>query len=150
MTLTYKKILVAVDGSREADRAFKKALEIPKRNDSQIVLAHVIDTRNFPAIEAYDLTIRDWTESFAGELMDSYKAIAAAAGIDDMKIEIALGNPKTKIGKDLPTKHETDLIICGATGLNAIERLMLGSVSDYVTRHAPCDVLVIRSEKEPE
>ncbi|RFU67748.1 universal stress protein [Bacillus sp. V59.32b] len=147
MTLTYKKILVAVDGSQEADRAFKKALEISKRNDSQIVLAHVIDTRNFPTIEAYDLTIRDRTESFAGELMDKYKAEAAEAGLEDLKVEIELGNPKVKIAKDLPKKHETDLIICGATGLNAIERLMLGSVSDYVTRHAACDVLVIRSEK---
>lgn len=147
MTLTYKKILVAVDGSEEADRAFKKAIEISKRNDAQIVLGHVIDTRNFSSIEAYDLTIRDRTESFANELTEKYKAEAAEAGIKDLTIEIEIGNPKVKIAKDMAKKHQADLIICGATGLNAIERFMLGSVTEHITRYAKCDVLVVRTDK---
>ena len=32
----------------------------------------------------------------------------------------------------------------GATGMNAMERLLLGSVSQYVSRHALCDVLIVR------
>ncbi|RFU65995.1 universal stress protein [Peribacillus glennii] len=150
MTTTYKKILVAVDGSEEADRAFKKAVEISKRNDAEIVLGHVIDTRNFPTIEAYDLTIRDRTETFANELIEKYKAEAAEAGIKEITIDIEVGNPKVKIAKDMAKKHWADLIICGATGLNAIERIMIGSVSEHITRYARCDVLVIRSEKELE
>ncbi|HHQ0107144.1 TPA: universal stress protein, partial [Listeria monocytogenes] len=39
-----------------------------------------------------------------------------------------------------------DLIMCGATGLNAVERLLIGSVSEYIIRHSPCDVLVVRNE----
>lgn len=148
MTLTYKKILVAVDGSEEADRAFKKAIEISKRNDTEIVLGHVIDTRSFPAIEAYDLTIRDRTETFANELMEKYKAEAAKAGIEELTIDIQIGNPKIKIAKDMANKHGADLIICGATGLNAIERFMIGSVSEHITRYAKCDVLVVRTDKD--
>ena len=34
----------------------------------------------------------------------------------------------------------------GATGLNAVERLFIGSVSEYVIRHAPCDVLIVRTD----
>ncbi|WP_143464497.1 universal stress protein, partial [Lactobacillus taiwanensis] len=37
-----------------------------------------------------------------------------------------------------------DLIILGATGLNAVERLLIGSITEYVTRTAACDVLVVR------
>jgi nucleotide-binding universal stress UspA family protein len=147
MTLTYKKILVAVDGSQEADWAFKKAIEISKRNDSQIVLGYVIDTRNFPTIEAYDLTIRDRTETFANELMEKYKTEAAKSGINELTIDIEFGNPKIKIPRDMAKKHDVDLIICGATGLNAVERFLIGSVSEHITRYATCDVLVVRTDK---
>ncbi len=34
----------------------------------------------------------------------------------------------------------------GATGLNAVERLLIGSVTEYVTRNAQCDVLVVRTD----
>ena len=34
----------------------------------------------------------------------------------------------------------------GATGLNAVERLLIGSVTEYVTRVANCDVLVVRTD----
>ncbi len=36
----------------------------------------------------------------------------------------------------------------GATGLNAVERLLIGSVTEYVTRTATCDVLVVRTSLE--
>ena len=36
----------------------------------------------------------------------------------------------------------------GATGLNAVERLFIGSVSEYVIRNATCDVLVVRTDLE--
>ena len=36
----------------------------------------------------------------------------------------------------------------GATGLNAVERLLIGSVTEYVTRVADCDVLVVRTDLE--
>ena len=52
----------------------------------------------------------------------------------------------TKIPKDIAKKYEIDLIMCGATGLNAVERFLIGSVSEHITRHARCDVLVVRSE----
>ena len=41
----------------------------------------------------------------------------------------------------------------GATGLNAVERLFIGSVSEYVIRNADCDVLIVRTDldnKVPE
>ncbi|WP_409302155.1 universal stress protein [Peribacillus sp. SCS-155] len=147
MTLTYKKILVAVDGSEEADRAFRKALEIAKRNNAEIVVAHVIDTGHFVAMEAYELTAAGLNDSYAYELMDKFKEEAAAAGIENLITDVDKGSPKVRIPRQLAKKHEVDLIVCGATGLNAVERFLMGSVTEHITRHAPCDVLVVRSEK---
>ena len=49
--------------------------------------------------------------------------------------------------------NQIDLIMLGATGLNAVERLFIGSVSEYVIRNANCDVLIVRTDldnKVPE
>lgn len=42
-----------------------------------------------------------------------------------------------------------DLIMSGTSGLNAVERFIVGSVSEAIVRHAPCDVLVVRTEEMP-
>ena len=40
--------------------------------------------------------------------------------------------------------------MCGTSGLNAVERFIVGSVSEAIVRHAPCDVLVVRTEEIPK
>ncbi|MBT2681625.1 universal stress protein [Bacillus sp. ISL-35] len=147
MALYYKNILVAVDGSKEAAWAFKKAIEIAKRNDARLVMTHIIDLRTFATVEAYDRTISERANQFATELMESYKQQATDAGIKDVSYEIDYGSPKVKIAKDAAKKYNADLIICGATGMNAVERFFIGSVSEHITRYASCDVLVVRTDK---
>lgn len=61
---------------------------------------------------------------------------------------IEYGSPKHIIAKEIPEEKEVDLILLGATGLNAVERLFIGSVSEYVIRNATCDVLVVRTNLE--
>lgn len=148
MALYYKNILVAVDGSKEAAWAFKKAIEIAKRNDARLVMTHIIDLRTFATVEAYDRTISERANQFATELMESYKQQATDAGIKDVSYEIDYGSPKVKIAKDVAKKYNADLIICGATGMNAVERFFIGSVSEHITRYASCDVLVVRTDKK--
>jgi len=148
MSLTYQKILVAVDGSKEAEWAFKKSIEVAKRNNATLLLAHIIDTRTFATVEAYDRTIAERADKFATELLENYQQQALDAGVKNVTFEIDYGSPKVKIPKDLAKKHEVDLIICGATGLNAVERFLIGSVSEHITRYARCDVLVVRTEKD--
>jgi nucleotide-binding universal stress UspA family protein len=147
MGLEYKNILVAIDGSQEADWAFKKAIDIAKRNNAKLLLAHVIDTRTFATVEAYDRTIAERADKFASELLENYQKTAVNAGVKDVDYVIEFGSPKVRIPKDIAKKNDIDLIICGATGLNAVERFFIGSVSEHITRYAPCDVLVIRTEK---
>lgn len=150
MAHKYKKLLVAVDGSPEAEWAFKKAIEMAKRNDAKMIIAHVIDTRTFATVEAYDRTIAERADKFATELLENYKKKALDAGVNEVSYVIDYGSPKVKIPKELAKKFEVDCIVCGATGLNAVERFLIGSVSEHIVRYAPCDVLVIRTEKDEE
>ncbi|WHY65968.1 universal stress protein [Neobacillus sp. SuZ13] len=148
MGLKYRNILVAIDGSKEADWAFKKGIEIAKRNDATLLLVHVIDTRTFALIEAYDTVIGDRAEKLAKDMLENYRKQAEDAGITKVQYEIDYGSPKIRIPRDLAKKHGVDLIICGATGLNVVERFFIGSVSEHITRYAHCDVLIVRTEKD--
>ncbi|MCM2531420.1 universal stress protein [Neobacillus pocheonensis] len=148
MGLKYQNILVAIDGSKEAEWAFKKSIEIAKRNNAKLLLAHVIDTRTFAMVEAYDRNIGEKADIFATELLRDYQDQAIDGGVSDVQYEIEFGSPKVRIPKDIAKKYNVDLIICGATGMNAVERFFIGSVSEHITRYAPCDVLVVRTEKD--
>jgi nucleotide-binding universal stress UspA family protein len=148
MGLKYKNILVAIDGSKEADWAFKKGVEIAKRNQASLLLVHVIDTRSFALIEAYDTVIGERAEKLAKDMLENYHKQAVDSGLTDVQFEITFGSPKVTIPRDVAKKHNVDLIICGATGMNVVERFFIGSVSEHITRYASCDVLVVRTSKE--
>ena len=68
--------------------------------------------------------------------------------VQDVSYTIEYGSPKALIAKQIPEDKKGDLIMVGATGLNAVERIFIGSVSEYVIRQAPCDVLVVRTDLE--
>jgi nucleotide-binding universal stress UspA family protein len=144
MKTEYKNILVAIDGSDASEKAFKKSIEIVKRNNAQLIIAHVIDFRSFAYAESYDGTLSEQAEEYAKDLIDSYVENAKEVGITDISRCIEYGSPKVKIAKDIAETFHADLIICGATGMNAVERFLIGSVSESITRHASCDVLVVR------
>lgn len=145
MIQTFKTILVAVDGSSEADQAFYKAVNIAKRNNSKVILAHVIDTRAFQSTSAFDGELADEVTALAQDSLAQLAKQAQEDGLTQIETHVEYGIPKALLSKTLPQKYNVDLIVIGATGLNPIERLLIGSVSEYVIRHATCDVLVARS-----
>ncbi|MBD7984290.1 universal stress protein [Sporosarcina sp. Sa2YVA2] len=148
MDLKYKQIIVAVDGSKESRWAFKKAMAISQRNNATLNLVNIIDTRSYAAVEAYDRSIAERAQKFAEELLAEYKAEAEAAGLQNVNVHVEYGSPKTMISRDLSKKLVADLIICGATGLNKVERFLIGSVSENIVRSSTCDVLVVRTPEE--
>ncbi|SEO85073.1 Nucleotide-binding universal stress protein, UspA family [Amphibacillus marinus] len=147
---TYKKIVVAVDGSQASLKAFKKAVHVAKRNEAELIIAHVVDTKTISTAETYDQSMINRSETYASKLLNEYKAQAQKAGLHKVETHIDYGSPKVRIPKYVAKSFEADLIMCGATGLNAVERFLIGSVSENITRYAPCDVLVVRSDDEDE
>lgn len=141
----YENILVAVDGSDEARLALTKAMELAKDHNAELVIAHIIDTRTFATIEQYDRTIVSRAENYGQELLEKYEQEAKEAGVEKITTVLDFGSPKSKLPKDIAKKYNIQLIVTGATGLNAVERVLIGSVSEAIARHAPCDVLIVRS-----
>lgn len=148
MLQNYQKIMVAVDGSDEAELAFKKAVNVTMRNDAELLLAHVIDTRAFQSVSSFNGMLAEQATEMAKQTLEDYKQKAKDYGCEKVASVIEYGSPKAIIAKQIPEIHDVDLIMLGATGLNAVERLFIGSVSDYVIRNAACDVLVVRTDLE--
>ncbi|MGY3765825.1 universal stress protein [Vagococcus vulneris] len=142
----YKKILVAVDGSNEAEFAFKKAAQVAKRNNAELIIAHIIDIRAFESVSSFDESLAEEAANIAKETLDSYINYAKEIGVNQAEYIIEYGSPKILIAKELQQEHDIDLILLGATGLNTVERILIGSVSSYVARHAHCDVLIVRTD----
>ncbi|WP_102026779.1 universal stress protein [Salirhabdus sp. Marseille-P4669] len=146
MPHNYKDILVAVDGSDASSAAFFKAVEIAKANNATLVITHVIDTTVYTH-SVLQVNYNEELEVYAKELLHSFQKQAQSMGIHDVVVHLAYGSPKMKISKDIAKKYHIDLIICGATGHNRVERFLIGSVSEHITRHADVDVLVVRANK---
>ncbi|KRM45330.1 universal stress family protein [Lentilactobacillus parafarraginis DSM 18390 = JCM 14109] len=146
MIQQYNQILVPVDGSYEAELAFKKGVAVAIRNHASLHLLHVVDTRAFQNISSFDTSMVEQVTDTAKETLDKYIEEAKKAGLSDVDYSIEYGAPKTVIARDVPRNLNVDLIMIGATGLNAVERLLIGSVTEYVTRTAICDVLVVRTD----
>lgn len=153
VTKEYSRILVAIDGSKTAELAFKKAVNIANRNQSTLVIAHIVDTRSVTLFPQYDRPINhsqflEQSSKAASQTIDTYKEWASKKGVNDIETVLRNGSPRTELSETLPEELNIDLIILGATGLSALERAFVGSVSQHVVRNAPCDVLIVRTESD--
>ena len=152
MANDYKTILVPVDGSEAAERAFDKAVKIAIENGRKIDVLNVIDTRQFIG-EMQDTlisgdTIYQMTQDSENYLVSLKKWAKDKFNFDKVDYHIRYGSPKRIISYDFIKDHHNDLIIMGATGLNAVERMLMGSVTEYVNQHAMADILIVRTDLE--
>ncbi|WP_270325157.1 universal stress protein [Weissella cibaria] len=148
VNVNYKNILVPVDGSKEAEAALGKAIQVAIRNgeDANLHILHVIDTRAFQNVTDFKTTMVEQVAETAKKTLDAYLQQAQDAGVQNVDYTIEYGSPKDIIAHQAPEKLNADLIMIGATGLNAIERLLIGSVTEYVTRTANVDTLIVRAK----
>ncbi|WP_088242652.1 universal stress protein [Calothrix rhizosoleniae] len=157
----FRKILVALDQSDNAQQVYEHALCLAKTNNANLMLLHVLsheeDGSPYPPPFSYwnyspQLSAQTWEfyqkqwETYKNEglkILQSYAAEANTAGIDTEFRQI-LGNPGSVIC-DLARSWEADLIIVGRRGRSGLTEFFLGSVSNYVLHHAPCSTLTVHT-----
>ena len=146
MLQDYSQIMIPIDGSKNSKLAFNKSIEVAKHNDAELHIVHLIDTRSFTNLANFDSSMLDDVTSRVKDSLEKYLKKAQDAGIKNVDYTIEYGAPKSIISRDLVDRFNTDLIIIGANGQSAAERLLIGSVASYVTRVAECDVLIVKSD----
>lgn len=143
---TYKRILVGVDGSNEAEAALRRGINIAKGDDSILGIGFVADIRRIAPLIDYEQTYAKKAKDYGEELVEIYKNEAEKAGVKHVETFVHFGTPKTTFVKKILKNFGPDLVLVGSTGLTPSEQLILGSVTEFVAKHADCDVIVVRGK----
>ena len=138
----FEKILVPLDGSEQSIWALGKAVQIAKKVGGEITLIHVYSVSSFAItpmqVYRYVQAMRKYGEG----ILEDGKKKAKAEGVQ-AKTLLVDGHAVEEILK-AAKEGNFSLIVIGAIGMSKMKELLLGSVSDGVTRLAPCPVLIIR------
>lgn len=132
-----KRILVAYDGGEPARRALDTAIDLAKQFEAVISVVSVVPVR--PGRSPVD----PWDDQsvHADELLEA-RAILAAAGIEADLLEPS-GDPARTIER-IAAEGKFDTVVLGSRGLNAVSRVLQGSVSEHVASHADVTVVIAR------
>lgn len=139
----YKRILVAVDGTEASEKALHQGIEFAKKFHSELFIAHIIDTRAFQTLSSYDEETEKIASSMANQTLTEYAIEASKAGVPNVTTILRYGIPKKILASNLVEEHQIDLVLLGSSNLKLFEKLFLGSLSNYLNKHAPCDVVTI-------
>jgi nucleotide-binding universal stress UspA family protein len=148
MSIFPTKILLAIDGSEEAELAALKAIELADGTDSELYVVHVGLVPTFltsdPGTRGYDRKLYEEIEEESRKLLRKLSWQVKVAGGTVAGAYLRMGAVDLEI-IGLAKELGADLIVMGCRGHRGIRRAIEGSISDAVIRHAPCPVLVVRS-----
>jgi nucleotide-binding universal stress UspA family protein len=155
MSIFPAKILLATDGSEDAKLAVRTAVELAQKTSSQLHVVYV------GAEGFYETPLVEFAPSEATQIAREYPDLVSdiertERELLDEEVEKVLlaGGTVTQahlsMGKAAPEivvvaeEIEAGLIVMGSTGQGDIRRALLGSVSEFVVKHAHCPILVVR------
>ncbi len=136
-------ILLATDGSRDAELALAAAVEFAVRTHSEL---HVVTVAHgYPSYDVRNPAVLDQVREQAESILeDQVKKIEQAGGdVAQKHLRVAeryRSQQIVRVAEDIGA----GLIVMGSRGLGGIRRALMGSVSDSVIRHASCPVVVVR------
>ena len=148
--MSYRKILVPLDGSTSAEAALESAATLAKAFGSELLLVGVLDlTAGMYDVysEAFSpLDLKAQLEKFIEAALERAKARLEGQGFRVRRF-VEVGVPHEEIA-ELAGAEVVDLIVMTTHGRKGLSHLLLGSVTEKVVRTAPCPVLVVRPPPE--
>lgn len=149
----YRKILVPVDGSPTAALGLAEAIKLAKNQGATLRLIHVVNEfimaspyEGFAAGQVID-ALREGGKT----LLQETAASVRSAGIEvDTHCEEAIGGQAGAHIVQNAKAWPADLIVMGTHGRRGIRRMVMGSDAEYVVRHTPVPILLVRGQESPK
>jgi nucleotide-binding universal stress UspA family protein len=139
------KVLVAVDDSKFSKAALEAVIAQFRAGDTEVRVIHIVEPVALSAppqmAPGYAPELRDQVKE-AEELVERSAKTLRAAGFK-VDAKAGQGDIREKI-IDAAAEWHADIIVIGSHGRSAIRRFLLGSVPEFVARHAHCSVLIVR------
>ena len=157
------KILVAVDSPPQNSFAFDSVISLANQTNASLMLLHVLSEADpdypvFPTYVYYQVLKspdcheyhQEWSryEQRSIDFLSSLTEKAMAAGVDAEYAQ--LNGVPGQVICELASDWSADLIVVGSRQLKGLNEMFLGSVSNYVTHHAPCSVLILHTNSDLE
>jgi universal stress protein A len=136
-----RKILVPVDFSEASLRALERARELSPPLDANLVLLHVMPP---PALLAWDLPPSIVARAYEEALPAARAKLEALATEVGGRAVLREGDPGPAIAH-ATLDLEPTLVVMGTHGRQGLRRFTLGSVAEYVVRHAHAPVMTVRA-----
>jgi len=141
MEKEFERIILPIDGSDFAKNAAKKAFFIAKNICVEVIIICVLDpfrySKSHEFFHSFTRVRREQAEEYINEINQMGKSM-------NVKCSTRLIDRGAPFEEIIKSANNDDLIILGSKGHSNIERILVGSVSEKVVRHAKCSVMVVR------
>ena len=156
MSIFPTKILLATDGSREAQLAASTAADLASATNSELHLLSVAAGNPDPVYQIHEAGLRYETYEQAlqavkgetQEVLDEQVRKVREAGGSVKEAHLRIGERRDRAIIHMAEELGAGLIVMGSRGLGGVRRSLMGSVSDSVVRHAHCPVMIVRPEEQ--
>jgi nucleotide-binding universal stress UspA family protein len=139
----FRRLLVPVDGSPEAEAAVPLAIAVGRLYASEVVLLHVGPDPAAPMAVPYVVLPPVPSQAELAAVAEPARARVAAAGLP-VHVRTRYAHPAAAI-LDSIAEEDIDLVVLATHGRSGVSRWLYGSVTEKVVRHAMRPVLVCRA-----
>ncbi len=138
-----RTILLATDLTAASREATERAVELASRLEARLLIVNVLEKRRLSGSGSHERVdqARSERESLLVQVVRDARDAGATA-----EFLVWDGDPGDSIAAAAEAEH-ADIVVVGTRGRSGAERMLLGSVSDHVVRHAECPVLVVRPSR---
>jgi nucleotide-binding universal stress UspA family protein len=145
----FHNILVAIDGSPDADEALKQAIDLAESEHARLTLFSSLVT---PTPAAYIGAGGGMAATIAADAEAETEAILRTA-VEQVPNHVSVSSvlSSAAVRPALIRQIEEgahDLVVMGSRGRGALRSVLLGSVSHYVLHHSPVPVLIVHSDSD--
>jgi nucleotide-binding universal stress UspA family protein len=145
-TAPLRRLLVATDGSKGAERAVVVAAGIAKAGGADLLIMTVstddLNGDEARYVESLHLDEGDALEAISRQILVRAVQYARESGAKSVETTLAVGDPAEKIIEAIQLK-QIDMVVVGRRGRGRLEGLILGSVSQKLASLAPCVVTIV-------
>jgi nucleotide-binding universal stress UspA family protein len=148
MQMALKTLIICSDGSETAKRAAVAGCSILQPSE-RVIVATVVKPQDEMTLTGTGMAggivtpeeFADVDQAIATAGRRIVEQTAAVLAPVHMELRVLRGDPGPTLC-DFAQQVSADAIVMGSRGLGRIKRALLGSVSDYVLRGAPCPVVI--------
>ncbi|WP_276378680.1 universal stress protein [Flavobacterium sp. H4147] len=142
-----KRILVPTDFSEHAEHALKVAAQIARKNNSEIIILHMLELPHQSNDAIFGGVSIPETMLFMQKANETLDKVSNSDFLDGIPVTEIVKMDKPIHGiTQVSKEQDVDLIVMGSHGSTGIDELLIGSNTEKVVRNSDIPVLIIKKE----